>query len=115
MELEPKPQEPELFALAELEPDCIPDPFPNPDLDLDPTKMERRKIVKKVKKKKKLDYKFWATMLLDLLLILNRQDFVQNFYLKNGAKYGLEPDLDLDQEADPEPKLFLSRNRNRNK
>ncbi len=58
---------------------------------------------------------FWATMLLDLLL--KRQDFVQNFYFKNGAKYGLEPDLDLDldQDADPEPKLFISRNQNRNK
>jgi hypothetical protein len=32
---------------------------------------------------------FWPTM---LLLTLKQQDFVQKIYLKNCAKYGLDPD-----------------------
>jgi hypothetical protein len=51
---------------------------------------------------------FRATM---LLLKLNRQDFVPNFYLKNSAKYGLDPgtDLGLDPNPDLEPEpLFWS-------
>jgi hypothetical protein len=32
--------------------------------------------------------------------------FVHNFYLKNCAKYGLNPDPDLDPEPEQEPKLF---------
>ncbi len=37
VEPELKPQEPQLFSLAELEPECIPDPLPEQDLDPDPT------------------------------------------------------------------------------
>ncbi len=45
-----------------------------------------------------------------LLLTLKQQEFVKNkFYLKNCAKYGLDPG------PEPELKLFQSRTRNRNK
>ncbi len=42
---------------------------------------------------------------------IKKGDFVKKFYLKNCAKYGLDPDLDPD--SDPDPKLFQSRIRNR--
>jgi hypothetical protein len=48
-------QEPELFTLAELEPECIPDPFPDPDLD--PIRQKYgMTLVKKVNTSKNLKF-----------------------------------------------------------
>jgi hypothetical protein len=91
--VEPEPQEPQHFAVAE------PEFIQEPDLDLDPT----LNGIQKVKIRGQLS-SFWETM---LLLTSKRQDFVQIILVKNFAKYCLV--------SFPEPKLFQSRNRNRNK
>ncbi len=103
MELEPEPQEPQLFALAE--PECI--PFPDLDLDLDPAQNWIHRSKKS--KNKKFDDNFLrnnaASKGEDILP-------VPTFSLKNSAKYSVDPVPDLDPE--PEPKLFQSRNQNHN-
>jgi hypothetical protein len=94
--VEPEPQEQELFPLAK--PDCI----------LDPVRIWIRIRHKWNDKNKSVKNKiknelttFWAIML--LLLTFKKGKILYNiFYLKNCAKYDLDPYTDFD----PESKLF---------
>jgi hypothetical protein len=68
--VEPEPQEPKLFALAEPKPECIKVPVPEPDLDPDPTQNGIKKLKKSKKRGKHSGEKI-------LLLTMKRQDFVK--------------------------------------
>jgi hypothetical protein len=71
--VEPKPQEPCIFAFSKPEMECH--PVPGPDLDPDPTLNGIQKSKSNKKTKTKMTT-FWETM---LLLTLTRHDFVQIF------------------------------------
>jgi hypothetical protein len=105
MLLEPEPQEPNIFGLAETEPECIPSSGSVSDSGYGSGSDKWNKKVIKSRKIQKLDDQttFWGTM---LLLTMKRQDFLQYFFwYGNCAIYHRDPDLN------PEPKLFQNRNR----